>query len=105
MLRGFAWGAKSACLNRHDAARLTCLNAGFQSQIGVSCIAHFENASKPVLCQISDFENLQVRGYGTKIELIDNDIVDDDGRFGGSVQGCGQMLLNPGVEGGVRGQR
>lgn len=81
------------------------LDSCFEGQESVSGIAHFEYAAKPVFGQVPDLQNLQVRRDRAEVELIDEDVIDDDGRLGRFVQRRGQELLRSGVEGGVCCQR
>lgn len=57
------------------------LDSCFESQKCVSRIGHLKDASKPVLRQVSNLQDLQLRGNGSKVEFRYDNIVDDDGRF------------------------
>ena len=64
------------------------LNPGLECEKGVPSIAHFEDSPKAIFSQIPNLEDFKIWWDGAKIELIDQDVIDDDGRFGGFVQGC-----------------
>lgn len=63
------------------------LDPGLECEKGVPSVAHFEDSPKAVFSQISNLEYFKIRWDGAKIELIDQDVIDDDGRFWGFVQG------------------
>lgn len=68
--------------DRARSCEKTYLNPRLQRQVGVSGIAHFENASKSIFCQVSDFQDFEVWRDGAEIEFADEDVIDDDGRLG-----------------------
>jgi len=57
------------------------LYSRLQGEKGIARIAHLEYASKPIFCQIANLQYLQIRRDGTQIEFIDQDIINDYGRF------------------------
>lgn len=60
----------------------TYLNACLERQESVSGIAHLEDSSKSIFCQISYFQYLQLRRNRPQIELIDQDVINDYWRLG-----------------------
>lgn len=63
----------------------TYLNSGFQCQEGVAGVAHLEDASESILCQVANLQDFQIGRHGAEVELADENIIDDDGRLGGFV--------------------
>lgn len=78
------------------------LNSGPQCEESVAGIAHLEYTAKPILGEVPDLEDLQVRRDGAEIELGDEDVIDDNRRLRVLVQGVGQELLSALIELGVR---
>ena len=68
----------------------TNLNFGLQRQKGISIIAHSKNSAEPVLRQIPNLQNLELRGRLAEVKLLDEYVIDDDRRFLRFVQCSGQ---------------
>lgn len=76
----------------------TYLNTGVEGHRGISRIAHLEDASEPVLGEVANLENLQVRWRRAEIEVGNEDVIDDDGRFRRLVEGSREQIFGPVVE-------
>ena len=76
----------------------TYLYSRLERQVGIARVAHFEDAPESVFRQVADFEDLKIRGHGAQIELGDEDVIDNDGRFWRLVQGLCQKIAGAGVE-------
>lgn len=76
------WVKKKITGIEPEAPKKTYLNPRLQRQVGVSGIAHFKNASKSVFSQVSNFQDFEVWRDGAEIEFADENVIDDDGRFG-----------------------
>lgn len=68
-------------------------------------VAHFEDASKPVLGEITNLENVEFGRHMAEVELVDHDVVHDDRWLRGLVEGGGEQFLSLRIEGCVRCQR
>lgn len=66
-----------------------CLDTRFEGEKSISRVRHLEDAAKTVFGQVTDLEDLQLWRDRTQVELRDDDVVDDDGGFGGFVQSGG----------------
>jgi hypothetical protein len=106
VFRGFAWSETVSQRNEYiQHTQATHLHSCLQGKEGIPRIAHFEDASKPIFRQVSNFQDLQVRGHRAQIQLIDKNIINDDRGLGRFVQRCGEELLRTRVKGGVCSQR
>jgi hypothetical protein len=83
----------------------TYLYSRLERQESIAGIAHFENAAKPILGEVADLENLKIGGHGAQVEFADEDIIDNDGRFGRLVQGRREQVACSFVELGVGRER
>jgi hypothetical protein len=83
----------------------THLNSGLERQVRIARIAHLEYAAKPVLGQVANLENLQIRRHRAQVEFGDEDVIDDDGRLRGLVERLGQQVSSSTVEVGVGRER
>lgn len=63
------------------------LDPRLECEKGVASIAHFEDPPEAIFSQISNLEYFKIWWDGAKVELIDQDVINDDGRFRGFVQG------------------
>jgi len=43
-------------------------------------ISHLEDTSEPILCQIADLQDLELGWTCSHVKLLDNNLVNDDGR-------------------------
>lgn len=119
MMHGPAWGngrqpgilgviKKKTGKKRPNGAKQsdsTYLNPCLQSQESIAGIAHFEYTAKSVFGEVANLENLQVGRHSAQVELAHEDIVDDDGRLGGFVQGRCEQITGSTVEFSVRSKR
>lgn len=62
------------------------LNSSLQSKEGIPSVAHPKDAPKSILRQVSNFEDFKIWRHGAQVELIDQDVIDDNGRLRGLVQ-------------------
>lgn len=62
------------------------LNSCFKGEKGIPRIAHLEDASKSVFSQVTDLQNFEIWRDRAKIELSDENIIDDYWRLGGLIQ-------------------
>lgn len=90
---------------RRKRGRTAYLYSGLEGQESIAGITHFEDAAKPILGQVADFENLEVRRDGAQVELANEDVIDDDGRLGRLVEGLRQEVARATVEVGVSRER
>jgi len=65
---------------------MTYLNSCLQRQESVAGVAHLEDASKPVLGDVPYLEDFEFWRHGAKVELGNEDVIDDDRRLRGLVQ-------------------
>lgn len=66
----------------HDGSKMiTYLNSCLEGQERITRICHFEDAPKPILRKITNFQYFKIRGYGPKIEFADKNIIHNDGRL------------------------
>src|SRR5690606_17913891 len=72
--------------------KTTNLYSRLERQEGVPRVAHLEYSSKPILGQVADLENLQVRRHGAEVELGDDNVIDDDRRLRRLVEGRRQEI-------------
>lgn len=72
-----------------ETGKNTYLNTRLERQKCIARVAHFENASKSVLGKVANLENFQIRGHSAEVELADENVVNNDGRFRRLVEGRG----------------
>lgn len=65
------------------------LNSSLQGKECIPSIAHPKDASKSILRQVSNLEDLEIWRHGAQVELIDQDVIDNNGRLWGLVQSSG----------------
>lgn len=73
---------------------MTYLYSCSQRQKGIAAVAHLEYSPKAILCKISYLQYFQLRRHGAEVELCDEDIIDDDGRFRGLVQSSREQVAS-----------
>lgn len=95
------WMAKTRAIERKEAY----LNSGFEREIRIARVGHFKDATESVLGQIANFEDLQVRGHIAQVELVDEDVIDNDGRLGRFIQSFRQEVARSRIEFSVGRQR
>lgn len=74
------------------------MNPRLQRQEGIARVAHLEDAPEAILGDVPYLQYLQLRRYGTQVELRHEDIVHDDGRLGRLVQRRRQEVARALVE-------
>lgn len=95
-----AGGASSGlfAIEEVENRTITYLNSCPEGQEGVAAVAHLEDAAKAVLCQVADLEDLQLWRHGAKVELCDEDIIDDYWRLGRLIEGGREQVSGALVE-------
>ena len=81
-----------------DMRLCTYLDSSLEGQEGIPRIAHLEDPPESILCQIPNLQYLQLGGNAPQVELVDKNIINDDGRLRGFIEGRGEHLLSHFVE-------
>lgn len=76
----------------------THLDSCPQGQESISAVAHLKDAAEAVLCQIPYFQYFKLGRHRAKIELGDEDVIDNDGGLRGLVEGGGEQVAGALVE-------
>ena len=82
-----------------------CLDSGLESQEGIAGIRHLEDSPKAILGEITNLKDLQVWRHRAQVKFGNDNIIDDDRRFGGFIERSSEQFLGARVKTRVRHQR